>query len=290
MKEISKIVEEATVEVLRKASIELLPDVMNALKNAYENEINELGKSQLAAILENIQLAKEIDKPICQDTGLMIFYVTIGNEFGDFAFIPDILTSATRRATAEIPLRPNAVHPLTGQRFGDNTGVGVPIIHYKITPGDYIEIKALPKGGGAENMSALAMLTPAAGVKGIKRFVIEKIIASGGKPCPPTIIGLGIGGTADHVLALAKKALLRPINERHPEKEIADLEVELLEMINSTGVGPMGLGGKFTSLGVNIEYAYRHPASYPVGMNVQCWANRRASARIYKDGTVKYMW
>ena len=288
--DIKKVVEDAVVELLRKTSIELSPDVMEALNNAYKNEVKELGKSQLEAILENIRLAKELNKPICQDTGLMIFYVTIGNDFGDFTFIPEALVAATRRATADIPLRPNSVHPLTGHNPGDNTGVGVPIIHYDITTGDCIEIKSLPKGGGAENMSALAMLTPSAGVKGIKKFVIEKVIASGGKPCPPTVIGLGIGGKADYVMTLAKKALLRPINQRHPDKLIADLEVELLKMVNATGVGPMGLGGNYTCLGVNIEYAYRHPASFPVGINMQCWANRRSAVRIQRDGTTEYMW
>ena len=282
--------EDAVVDLLRKTSIELSPDIMEALNKAYKNEVNELGKSQLEAILENIRLAKEVNKPICQDTGLMIFYVKIGNKFGDFAFLPEVLTDATRRATAEIPLRPNSTHPLTGKNPGDNTGVGVPIIHYDVMAGDHLEITTLPKGGGAENMSALLMMTPALGIKGIKKFVIEKIIASGGKPCPPTVIGLGLGGTADQVMALAKKALLRPINKRHPEKVIADLEVELLNMINATGVGPMGLGGNYTCLGVNIEYAYRHPASFPVGMNVQCWANRRNTVKIQKDGTLEYMW
>jgi fumarate hydratase subunit alpha len=290
MKSLQTIIEDAGVQLLRKASIELSPDVMEALRNAYEGESSQLGKSQLEAILNNIKLAKELNKPICQDTGLMIFYVTIGTNFGDFSFIPDALTNATRRATADIPLRPNSVHPLTGHNPGDNTGTHVPIIHYNIAPGDYLEIKTLPKGGGAENMSALAMLSPAMGVKGIKKFVIERIIASGGKPCPPTIMGLGIGGKSDYVMELAKKALLRPINQRHPEKQIADLEVELLEMINSTGVGPMGLGGQYTCLAVNIEYAYRHPASFPVGINMQCWANRRATARIHKSGTVEYSW
>jgi fumarate hydratase subunit alpha len=207
--DIKKVVEDAVVELLRKTSIELSPDVMEALNNAYKNEVKELGKSQLEAILENIRLAKESTKPICQDTGLMIFYVTIGNDFGDFAFIPEALVTATRRATADIPLRPNSVHPFTGHNPGDNTGVGVPIIHYDIITGDFIEIKSLPKGGGAENMSALAMLTPSAGVEGIKKFVIEQVIASGGKPCPPTVIGLGIGGKADYAMTLAKKALLR---------------------------------------------------------------------------------
>lgn len=287
--DIRKIVEDTAVEVLRKASIELPPDVLAVIKKAYEEETSDIGKSQLKAILENTRLAKEMNRPLCQDTGVMIFYVTIGNKFGDFAFIPDALTAATRRATREIPLRPNAVHPLTRYNPGDNTGTGVPIINYDITTGDYIELTALPKGAGAENMSALAMLTPSAGVKGIKKFVVDTIVSAGGMPCPPTVIGIGIGGKADSAMKLAKKALLRPLTQRHPEKEIAQLEEELLRLVNSTGVGPMGLGGKYTALGLNIEYAYSHTAGLPVGINVQCWANRKAKARIHKDGRVEYM-
>ena len=287
--DIKRVVEDTAVEVLRKASMELPSDVLEALKKAYEEETSELGKSQLGAILENIKLAREMNRPLCQDTGLIIFYATIGNGFGDFTFLPDALTKATRRATRDIPLRPNAVHPLTRRNSGDNTGTGVPIINYEITAGDYLELTALPKGAGSENMSALAMLPPSAGVRGVKRFVVDAVIAAGGKPCPPTVIGVGIGGKADSALRLAKRALLRPLDKRHPEKEIAQLEEELLRMVNSTGVGPMGLGGRCTALGLNIEYAYSHAAGLPVGINFQCWANRKAKARIHKDGRVEYM-
>lgn len=286
---IEKVVEDAAVELLRRATTELPPDVLAALKKAYEEETSELGRNQLGAILENIRLAEKTKRPLCQDTGVMIFYVTIGNEFGDFAFLPKALTEATRRATRDVPLRPNAVHPLTRHNPGNNTGTGVPIINYDITTGDYIELTALPKGAGAENMSALAILTPSDGVKGIKKFVIDTVIAAGGKPCPPTVIGVGIGGKADLAMRLSKKALLRPLDKRHPEKEIAQLEEELLEMVNSTGVGPMGLGGKYTALGLNIEYAYSHTAGLPVGINFQCWADRRARARIRRDGRVEYV-
>ena len=287
--DIKKIVEDVAVELLRKASIRLPPDVLAVLEQAYQDETSEIGRSQLGAILENIRLAEKMKRPICQDTGLIIFYVTLGNMFGDFAFIPEALTEATKRATLDVPLRPNAVHPLTRHNLGNNTGVGVPIINYDAVAGDYVELTAFPKGAGAENMSVLAMLTPSAGIKGIKKFVINTIIASGGMPCPPTVIGVGIGGTADLAMKLAKKALLRPLDKRHPEKEIAQLEEELLKMVNSTGVGPMGLGGKYTALGLNIEYAYCHTAALPVGINVQCWANRRATARIHKDSHIEYM-
>lgn len=287
--DIKKIVEDTAVEVLRRASIELPPDVLEAINKAYREETSEMGKSQLKAILENIHLAKEMNRPICQDTGLMIFYVTVGNKFGNFAFIPDTLAAATLRATQDIPLRPNAVHPLTRRNPGNNAGTRVPIINYDITEGDYMDLVGLPKGAGAENMSALAMLTPSAGVEGIKKFVVDRIVSAGGMPCPPTVLGVGIGGMSDAAMKLAKKALLRPLNQRHPEKEIAQLEEELLRLVNSTGVGPMGLGGRCTALGLNIEYAFCHTAALPVGINVQCWANRRARARVHKDGSVEYM-
>ncbi len=287
--DISKIVEDTAVEVLRKASTELPPDVLTAIKRASGEETSELGKSQFGAILENIKLAEEIKTPICQDTGLMIFYATIGSEFGDFGFLPEALDEATRRATRDIPLRPNAVHPLTRKNPGDNVGKGVPVITYDIVKGDYIELTALPKGGGSENMSALRMLTPSDGIKGLKKFVIDTIVESGGRPCPPTIIGIGIGGVADTAVKLAKKALLRPIDQHNPDKEVAALEEELLGMVNATGVGPMGLGGKYTALGLNIEYAYCHTTALPVGINIQCWCARRAKAKIHKDGRVEYL-
>jgi fumarate hydratase subunit alpha len=138
-------------------------------------------------------------------------------------------------------------------------------------------------------MSAMKMLTPSAGVKGIKQFVLDTLVNAGGKPCPPIIMGVGIGGSADISMKLAKEALLRPLDSPHPEPELAELESELYEALNTIGVGPMGLGGKTTLLGINIEYAYCHTASHPVGINIQCWAARRAAARIYQDGRVEYL-
>ena len=285
-----KVVEDTAIELLRKASIELPADVLEALKKAYDDEgTSDLGRSQLGSILENIKLAKELGSPLCQDTGIIAFHVTLGNGFGDFAFIPEALTRATQRATRQVPLRPNAVHPMTRRNLGDNTGTGVPIIDYAVTPGDYLELTAMPKGAGSENMSALAMLTPIVGIEGIKRFVVETVTAAGAKPCPPVIVGIGIGGKADSAMKLATMAVLRPLDKRHSENELAQLEVELLEMVNSTGIGVMGLGGKYTALSVNIEYAYSHTASLPVGINIGCWANRRAGARIHNDGRVEYL-
>jgi len=286
---IEETVEKTAVEILRRAVIYLPKDVKEALNNAYEKETSEAGKTQLKAILDNINLGESGKTPICQDTGIALFYVTVGRDFGDCSFLPEVLRVAVRTATVEVPLRPNAVHPLTRKNSGDNTGLNMPYINWDIGDGDYIELTAMPKGAGSENMSSFAMLTPAEGVSALKRFVIDQVIRAGAQPCPPTIIGVGVGGSADIALKLAKKALLRPINARHPESEIADLERALLSAINMTGIGPMGLGGTFTSLGVNIEYAHCHTASLPVGLNMQCWAARRATARIHRDGTVEMM-
>jgi len=285
--EIEETVEKAAVEILRRAVIYLPKDVKEALNDAYENETSEAGKTQLKAIIDNINLGESGKTPICQDTGVILFYVTVGKDFGDASFIPAVLRAAVRKATVEVPLRPNAVHPLTRKNSGDNTGTNMPYINWDIGDGDYIELTAMPKGAGSENMSSFAMLTPGEGASALKRFVIDQVIRAGAQPCPPTIIGVGVGGSADIALKLAKKALFRPISVRHPEPDIADLEKVLLRGINMTGIGPMGLGGTFTSLGVNIEYAYCHTASLPVGVNMQCWAARRATARIHRDGTVE---
>jgi fumarate hydratase subunit alpha len=286
---IEKTVEKTAVEILRRAVIYLPNDVKEALKNAYKNETSEAGKTQLKAILDNIELGERNKTPICQDTGVILFYVTVGKDFGDSSYIPRALQAAVRAATAEVPLRPNAVHPLTRKNSGDNTGVNMPYINWDLGDGDYVEITAMPKGAGSENMSGFAMLTPAEGESTLKRFVIDRVISAGAQPCPPTIIGVGVGGSSDVAMKLAKKALLRPANMRHSEPQIANLEKAVLDAVNMTGIGPMGLGGKFTSLAVNIEYAHCHTASLPVGLNMQCWAARRATARIHRDGAVEIL-
>jgi fumarate hydratase subunit alpha len=164
----------------------------------------------------------------------------------------------------------------------------MPYINWKVGDKDYIEITVMTKGAGSENMSQLAMLTPSQGLKGIKEFVLNTVLRAGGNPCPPMILGVGIGGSADISMKLAKEALLRPLNVRHSDPEIAALETELLESMNMLGIGPMGLGGKTSLLGLNIEYAYCHTASLPVAINVQCWAARRGTVRIHTDGNLEF--
>ena len=289
MLEIKSIVENVAVKLLQLAVTGLPQDVKEALQRAYREEESEAGKTQLKAVLDNVELAEKRREPMCQDTGVIIFYVKAGAEAKGLDKIEEALRNATKRATKEVPLRPNAVDPFTQKNSGDNTGRFIPFIHWEIVPGDDLEITALPKGGGSENVCVTDMLVPGEGVMGLKRFVVDAVIKAGSKPCPPNILGVAVGGGADIAIKLAKKALLRPINQPNPNPEIANLEKELYEAANMTGIGPMGLGGKVTVLGVNVEYAHRHPASFPAAVAFQCWAARRATALIHSDGTVEYL-
>ena len=286
---VESVVEDVAFKLLQLAVIELPKDVKDALKRAYKEETSDVGKTQLEAILQNIELAEKTRTPICQDTGVIIFYIKAGTDVKGLDKIELALKKATIRATKEVPLRPNAVDPFTQKNSGDNTGNHIPYIHWQIVSGDTIEITVMPKGGGSENVSALGMIPPGEGIKGLKKFVIDTLIKAGAQPCPPNILGVAVGGGADISMKLAKTALLRPINQPNPNPEIAKLEKELLEAANMTGIGPMGLGGKITVLSVNIDYAFRHPGSYPVAVAFQCWAARRATARIHPDGRVEYL-
>jgi len=286
---IEKTVEDVAVNLLRLAVVYLPEDIKQALQHAYETETNEGGKTQLKAILDNIKLAEENQTPICQDTGTIIYYVKAGAQTPNLDKVENALVNATKKATPLIPLRPNSVDPLTGKNTGDNTGRNIPAINWEIVPGNEIEITVLTKGGGSENACAVGMLIPGEGINGLKKFVIDSVVKAGSQPCPPNILGVAMGGGADVAIKLAKKALLRPINQPNPNPELAKLEKELLEAINQLGIGPMGLGGKWTVLGVNVDYAVRHPASFPAAVAFNCWAARRATARISADGHVEYL-
>lgn len=275
-----------TVELLRKAVTQLPADVKKALEDAYDSEEDEVPKSQLKVILDNIALAEENSLPMCQDTGIPIFFVNVGKV--ETENIQEAIVEGVLEGTKVIPLRPNAVHPITRKNPGNNVGERMPYINYRFSDTEYLEIGVMPKGAGSENMSALGMLTSAGGLKGIKQFILDVLLKAGSKPCPPTILGVGIGGSADISIKLGKESLLRPLDQRHPEADIAKLEEELYSALNEIGIGPMGLGGKTTILGVNIEYAACHTASLPAAVNVQCWAARRAACRIHPDGKVVY--
>jgi fumarate hydratase subunit alpha len=272
------------VQLIRKAETELPADVVIALEKACERE-EGLAKTQIEAILKNIELARSSQRPMCQDTGIQTFFVYIGVESPYRGALQEMITLGVKRATQEIPLRPNTVDPFNGKNHKDNTGKFVPYITWEMVDGSDVKITALPKGGGSENMSKLGMLKPGVGLKGVKNFIVEEMIKAGGNPCPPTVVGVGIGGGADLSLKLGKKALLQPVGKRHKDSLVAMMEEELIDRINQSGIGPMGLGGKTTVLDVHVEVAHRHPASLPVGIAVQCWADRRAQMVIHKDGS-----
>jgi fumarate hydratase subunit alpha len=280
----TKLIEDVTVNLLRVAVTTLPDDVREALRKAEKEETSEVARTQLRTILENVEAAERLSLPMCQDTGMPIFFVS-------GKCLPNLeegIRRGVNRATSEVPLRPNAVHPISRHNPGDNIGKHVPIIHYEYSDSDFTQITVMPKGAGSENMSVLAMLTPSQGLKGIKRLVLDSVVSAGGKPCPPTIIGVGIGGSADQAVLLAKQALLRPLTISNRDPQLAMLESDLKLALNLTGIGPMGLGGKATVLGARVEEAYAHVASLPVAVCMQCWAARRASARIAKDGSVQY--
>ena len=279
-----KDIEDGIVELIRKAETELPKDVIDSLKKAYEIE-EGVAKTQIEAILKNIDLAKKSKRPMCQDTGIQTFFVTVGTDFPRIDRLKEIISNGVKKATKEIPLRPNTVDPFTGENHKYNIGEYIPNITWEFTAGSNILITALPTGSGSENMSKLGMLKPSVGIEGVKDFVANEMIKAAGNPCPPTVVGVGIGGGADLALKLGKKALLRPVGKRHKDKTIARIEEELIKRINDSGIGPMGLGGKTTVLDVHIEKAHRHPASLPVGIAVQCWANRRAQMIIHFDGS-----
>ena len=281
--------ENVAFNILKQAVIYLPEDVKQTLKKAYAEETSETGKTQLKAILDNIELAEKYQAPVCQDTGTIIFYIKAGAKAKDLDKIEEALINATRRATKEVPLRPNSVDPFTQKNSGDNTGRYIPFLHWEIVPGDSLELTVMTKGGGSENVCVTGMLVPGEGIKGLKKFVVDAVISAGAKPCPPNILGVAIGGGADIAMKLAKKTLLKPLNEPNQDPEIAKLEKEIFEAANMTGIGPMGLGGKTTVLGVHVDYAFRHPASFPAAVAFNCWAARRASARINADGTVEYL-
>jgi len=280
-------IQEALAVALRRAATELPEDVVGALQSARQRETSSMGAAQLDAILENVSVAREGSIPMCQDTGIQTFFVEAGV---DSPFLRDLkgwIEQAVSKATADIPLRPNTVDPFTGKNPGDNSGRYMPFINWDLVEGSDVMISVLPKGGGSENMSTLKMLSPGVGIKGIKKTVIEHIVSCQGKPCPPTVVGLGIGGGADIAMKLGKKAVLRKLGSTNPLPEAAALEKELLELANETGVGPMGVGGATTCLAVHVEHAHRHPASLPLGILVQCWADRRAQVRLHADGSAE---
>lgn len=272
-------IKDAVYELYKKAAIVLGNDVKKALEDALKVEDNELARLNIEAILKNIKLAEEKQIPMCQDTGLPVIFVKLGNV--EVENLRAGIEEGIEKTTKEIPIRPNIVDPITRENTNINVGDYIPPIDIELIDEDYLEITILPKGFGSENNNAMKMALPAEGIQGIKDFVVESVLKAKGKPCPPTVIGVGIGGTSDLCLKLGKKALLGEVGKRNPNPEIAKLELEILEEINKSGIGPMGLGGKTTTLDVKILKAHTHTAGLPVGVCVQCWADRHATTKIY---------
>jgi fumarate hydratase subunit alpha/L(+)-tartrate dehydratase alpha subunit len=265
-------------------------DLRDALLDAQKRETSVSGRRVLDTIVRNVGVADDVGNLVCQDTGIAVYTCRVGERFPLHpARIYEALRTGTERATIEHPLRSNSVHTLTRENTGPNTGYRLPIVHWEFVPDwDALDVKCVPKGSGSENMSFLKMCVPADGVGGIKRFVLESIVGAGGKPCPPGIVGVGVGGSADYALYLAKEAITRPVGTRNPDPLVAQLEEELCELLNETGVGPMGLGGDVTVLAVHVEHADTHMTLNPVAVNYQCWAARRATAHISPEGDVRY--
>lgn len=266
-------------ELCLRASFELPEDVFQALQRAAQREKSPRGRWVLEAVVRNAELASRERLPICQDTGLVVCFIRLGRDVHLDGDLQEAVDAGVRKAFLEAPLRHSVLaDPLDrSSNTGDNTPA---ILHLDLVEGDHIEVEVLPKGGGSENCSAAWMLTPGEGEDGIVERIVEQIRAVGGKWCPPGVVGVGVGGTLEHAALLAKCALARPVGWRHPQVRWASLEERLLEAVNATGVGPLGLGGKVTALDVHVEHYPCHLASLPVAVNLQCHAARRAAGAI----------
>lgn len=273
-------VADAVADLCGKAACDLPGDVLAALHSGRETERGETARDFFDQYLENARIAREERMPLCQDTGFAVFFIELGDAVRlDRGTLAEALAEGTRRGYREHYLRKSIVNdPLFDRKnTTDNTP---PVIHLELVPGDQLRIILAPKGGGSENMSAVRMLKPSDGKTGVVNFVVETVRNAGGNPCPPTIVGVGIGGTMEKAALLAKRALLRPLGQPNPDPRYAALEQEILEKINATGVGPQGLGGDITSLAVHIDFHPCHIASMPVALNLNCHAARHAEVTL----------
>jgi len=272
------VITETVKSLCMEANFDLSQDVMDAIKRAQAVEESPAGVEILEQLQENASIARRERVAICQDTGIAVVFVELGQDVhlvgGD---LNSAINEGVRRGYQEGYLRKSLCHPFTRVNTGDNTPA---VIHVKIVPGEKVKLIIAPKGGGSENMSRVTMLTPAAGKEGIVEYVVQRVKESGPNPCPPTVVGVGIGGTFENAALLAKEALLRPIGSENREPELAALEAEILEKINKLGIGPQGLGGRTTSLAVHINMMPCHIASLPLAVNIQCHAQRHKEAVI----------
>jgi fumarate hydratase subunit alpha len=272
-KDITKAVQDMCVHANRNQP----DDVKKRMAECAAREDSATAKEVFKQILENIDLSAKTGLALCQDCGLALFFVEIGQDLRVEGDLNEAINEGVRRGYQEGFLRKSACDPFTRKNTGDNTPA---VIHYDIVPGDKLRIYFMAKGGGAENMSRVTMLAPAEGWEGIKKFVLTRVAESRSNPCPPIIIGIGIGGTFEHSAKLAKKALLRKLDDTHPDPDIAAKEGELLELVNKLGIGPMGLGGKTTALGLKMLVSPCHIASLPLAVNIQCHSSRHEEVEL----------
>lgn len=273
-----RLITEKVKQLCIEANTQLGDDVLRALDEAIEKEESPLGVTILKELKENARIAMEEKIPICQDTGVTVVFIELGQDVhligGD---LKEAVQEGVRQGYKEGYLRKSMCHPFTRVNTGDNTPA---IVHLDIVSGENIRLIVAPKGGGSENMSQVVMLTPSEGVEGIKRFIIQRVMESGSNPCPPIIVGVGIGGDLEKAAILAKRSLLRPIGSKNPDPELDRLEKEILNEINKLGIGPQGLGGRITALDVHILMMPCHIASLPLAVNIQCHAHRHKEAII----------
>lgn len=273
-------IKDAVCAMCGQAACDLPNDVLAALQRAKSGETSDLGREFFDQYLLNSQIARKERLPLCQDTGFAVFFVQMGSEVMlDHGTVKEAINAGVREGYKKFFLRKSIVaDPLFDRKNTfDNTPA---VVHLEQVPGDKLHLTLAPKGGGSENMSALRMLKPSEGRQGVVDFVVNAVVSAGGNPCPPTIVGVGIGGTMEYAAYMAKKALLRKVGENSPDERYAALEAEILEKINASGVGPQGLGGKTTALAVNIEFHPCHLASMPVAVNLNCHAARHAEVEL----------
>jgi fumarate hydratase subunit alpha/L(+)-tartrate dehydratase alpha subunit len=282
-------VEDASKALYIQALKVLPPDIKTGFSRLQASETGDTARQVLATMVTNISVAESTDNLLCQDTGIPIYNVVIGRDVVvDGHALMQAVRRGCERATREYPLRSSVVHPLTRKNDHTSCGIEVPVIHVKFSDEpELLEIEMIPKGSGSENNSFLKMAIPAEGVDAIKTFVIDCVLASGGKTCPPTIVGVGLGGTSDLAVALAKRASTRELGSRCADPAGAELEQQLSKAVNQLGVGPQGLGGDSTAFAVQIELAATHITMNPIAVNMQCHSARRARASFTPDG-VRY--
>ncbi len=283
-------IKEAVKKIVKEASIGPALDVKDALRKSLNIEVKEASRNQLNAILRNVELAQSSEAAVCQDTGLPNFFVRLGDDFPVRSKLIDILGNAVSEVTAEVPLRPNTVDPIEEHNPGNNTGIHIPWLDIELVPGDFAEITYVPKGGGTELPSRGFVIPPGNAWGKLPKLVLDAVVEAGPIPCPPVIVGVGIGGTVEMATKLAKRAAtLRPVGSRNSNAKVAELEDELLKAINKLGIGPHGTGGAVTALDVHVEYGYRHPATFAIGIVFSCWATRRSTVLIHGDGKYEFL-